>query len=281
MPARLCACGEKLSAFNKSSTCFKCRQRNSTVTRVCAYEPCSREFSTAKAKSKFCGVLCWLKFKSEQRQNVGDCIVHSCLSNGELDPYDHTKCRCRLRVSDDDIKEAFRFNTLRNLNDAHRQLKFWTGGDVILIGKVKRPPTSSLGGRVNIERMVAGERPDVTPEDIARIQAIATNDREWLDAERRAKIEVENELALIERGRLIVFVDPETFDRERDASEGIPVVPLPVGADQRTLGGIGNDVRLATFDGEHCEPDSSEDEGAEAVEASEEGAENEIIEEAA
>lgn len=248
MPKRLCACGSSIPSMSGSSRCLACRQRESKVTRVCAYEPCSGEFSTTKAKSRFCGVLCWLRFKSEQRQNAGDFIVHSCLSN-EHDLYDPTKCRCRLRVSDAEVQESFRSNAIRNLDEAHRHERCWTGGDVVLIGKLQRPPICSLGTRIATEKLACGRT--LAADELLRLQAVASEDRQWRSLERIQKVEIEHELSLEAMGSLLVEIPDEKWLKDRDDAEGIPIIQSRVGIDERSS--VGVDV------GADSEPTNSEE----------------------
>ncbi len=75
---RVCAvegCGTRLSAYNPSTTCAlhggswqndyhhttrKASQREE-ITRRCAFEPCSREFTTTNPAKKYCSDACRMK----------------------------------------------------------------------------------------------------------------------------------------------------------------------------------------------------------------------------
>ncbi len=75
---RICAvdgCGTRLSAYNPSNTCAlhggswqndyhhasrKASQREE-ITRRCAFEPCSREFTTTNPAKKYCSDACRMK----------------------------------------------------------------------------------------------------------------------------------------------------------------------------------------------------------------------------
>jgi hypothetical protein len=75
---RICAmegCGTRLSAYNPSSVCAlhggawqddfhhgaRRSSRREEITRLCALEPCGREFLTANLAKKYCSDACRMK----------------------------------------------------------------------------------------------------------------------------------------------------------------------------------------------------------------------------
>jgi hypothetical protein len=75
---RICkvdGCGTRLSAYNPSAMCalhgggwkdeFRRASRKATqreeITRMCAYEPCGREFVTSNPAKKYCSDACRMK----------------------------------------------------------------------------------------------------------------------------------------------------------------------------------------------------------------------------
>jgi hypothetical protein len=116
------------------------------------------------------------------------------------------------------------------------------GGDICEISRIKNPPTSTLGQRVAIERKTV----TFDEKGIARMRAVAEEDRLLRNEEQVFKIEIEHELAIEALTRITkVYSDDEwqqldrTFSLHRGFYDGI-------GTSDLTLGGVGVD-RLPRF----------------------------------
>jgi hypothetical protein len=213
--------------------------------------------------------------------------VHSCC--GHDDRFNIDECNCRLIVSTKEAERMIQQHEAVNLD--HRAVREYDGhGQIIAVKEFKSPPISSLGNRIAIQRG-AERKAHVSEDDIVRMRAIVVEDLQWRRAERDCKTDVEHAIALETQAELIVEVDPDTFDKKRDESWGRPGI---FATEERSLGSIGRDVGLSTFDesidnldDQDCQPsppekDAEPVEGCEGEEAVEpEAGDNEAFEQAA
>jgi hypothetical protein len=196
MTDRFCAngCGKLLGAM----------QRANSQCRVCK----ERDLQTSRDTKR--------KQRDKQANLAGAILLHSCLSNGVLDPFDPTRCLCRKYVSVDHAKHLVKIG---RVVDWQTRKEFFNNGPVVEKSRLRNPPMSSLGQKVAIERKV-----EFDERDIVKMRATVLEDRTLRDLERSCKIEVEHELSLQTQASLIVFVDPELFDEAKKRSWGRPEI---------------------------------------------------------
>jgi len=213
-----CACGNAVSSLSKSSLCSICRDQS------------EKEKLAQKRREKH-----EARLSAAKEANLS--LVHSCI--GPFDP-PLENCRCKRFVSNDEAlrlvlhEGAVLFRTRQNI--------YIRGEQILEIGRRKRPPASSLGGRIGIERQVAGEKIPQTAEAIKQLKANRAEEREWLAAERRAKVEIEAELLRDALKAITIFVDEDEWRRNERESRGIPTIPLPAFKDERSS--VGQDCGL-------------------------------------
>jgi hypothetical protein len=218
MPDRFCVtgCGNKIGSMSHAKKCRSCKERDERTAKES-----NREVRTEKAKQ------------------AGLVLVHSCLSNGLIDP--SGPCLCRRYVSLERAKDMVAKGMV--LDMATRDAVF-RGGPVVEKSRLKCPPISSLGQRIAIERKIV--RHDYDEKEIARMKATADEDRRSMVEERRCKIDIEHELAIEEQAKLIVRIDEQTFERMKAHSDGRP--GIFVAQDDRSS--IGRDVGSSNAENE-------------------------------
>ena len=218
MPIRYCVtgCGNTLGLMVRSNTrCRKCRDKEVQTLRTA-----KREQRAAVAKIN------------------GAILLHSCLSNGVLDPAPPGGCLCRKFIS---VSQA------RQLVDAGRAVdwttrkEFFNNGPIVEKSRRLAPPISSLGQRVAIERRT--EHRDLDEREITRLKASIEEDKFWRAREEDCKIDIEHQIAVEAQAKLIrSYTDAEWLAIEREFAlhrgfcDGI-------GHDERTLGSVGLNVR--------------------------------------
>jgi hypothetical protein len=206
---RLCECGQKLSSISRSIKCYRCREEAKRIKQ-----------RTDRGK------------RIEDLKQAGMVLVHSCLSNGLLDPAEET-CLCRRYVTVERAKDMVAKG--RVLDMATRDACF-RGGPVVEKSRLKCPPISSIGQRIAIERKIV--RHDYDEKEIARMKTTADEDRRLRIEERDCKIDIEHQLAIEEQAKLIILIDEKTFDEMKAQSFGRP--GIFVTQDERSS--VGRDI---------------------------------------
>ena len=171
--------------------------------------------------------------RTEKARQAGLALVHSCLSNGLIDP--SGPCLCRHYVSAERARDMVAKGRVVDL--ATREAVF-RGGPVVEKSRLKCPPISSLGQRIAIERKIVRGGSPVSEAEIVRMKASVAEDKAWRQAEFDSKIDIEHQLAIAEQSKLIVFVDENEFDEMKANSDGRP--GIFVAQDDRSS--IGRDV---------------------------------------
>jgi hypothetical protein len=251
MPERFCSCGTRLSSMSSATVCRSCRdavaKKNQEERRR---QKQQLTIDTAKA--------------------AGLVLLHSCI--GPCDP--EKICLCRKLVPNE---EAMRLvHEEGALNFKMRRPYFLRGEAILEIGRRKQAPRASTIERSHIERGAErtskgnkNKTPDELKVEFDLLQQRIREDLAAKDEEERVRWEVWADLQRDFYRSFTVFVpEAEWLSAERE-NFGRPGTSVGQAADQRTPGGIGNDV----------EP--SQDGEVEAFEDNEQEAEDEEIEEAA
>jgi hypothetical protein len=214
---RFCQCGRALSKFggSRSSLCRQCRERN------------EQEKLAQKRSAKRLG-------REAVVASAGMVLLHTCLSS----PFDAPKeCACRKLIAKAQASEMV---VKEGAIDFENRKPIFANRAILAAVRFKQPPISTLGGRVGMDRAITGDKPPLTGQEIERLRAIAAEDRMWRSLERRSKVAIENELAISAMRSITIVVDEDEWLKDRDDAEGIPVIQLPVGIDERSS--IGRDV---------------------------------------
>jgi len=212
--------------------------------RICIVDGCGRELGALQrrgAKCRECQAQERQALKDMRHQQRGavaklkgaSILLHSCLSNGVLDP--PIDCLCRKYITVDQARHLV--NVVGRAVDFETRKEFFNNAPIIEKNRLKSPPLSTLGQRVAIQRKI--EHRDLNESDIARLKATADEDKLWRARELACKIDVEHAIAVEERMKLVrVYSDKEwlemeaTFALHRGFLDGI-------GIDERTLGSVG------------------------------------------
>jgi hypothetical protein len=189
MSERVCQCGNKLSSMNQSLKCYVCKEKY-------AYE------KRRQAGQK----------KLDEAKAAGRVRLHSCISDIN-DPMPMA-CSCRRFVTFDKAREFIR--TGRCVDFKTRSANFFERA-IVERSRLKSMPLSTLGQRIAIGRKI-----EYDEEEIARMKAIADEDRQLRIEEWDCKIDIEHDLAIAEQNKLIVFVEEKTFDEMKEKTWGRP-----------------------------------------------------------
>ncbi len=193
MPSKVCSCGNKINSISQSLKCFDCREKLK----------CEKKQQVAQKRF-------------DERKAAGLILLHSCVSNGLLDPAPET-CLCRKLVTE---SQAKRLVEIGRVVDWETRNACFRGGPVVEKSRLKSVPMSTLGSRIAIERTIV--RADLSEKEIARMRAVAEDDRAARHTEQKYKIDIEHAIAIEEQKKLIVFVDEEVFDEMKKQSWGRP-----------------------------------------------------------
>ena len=240
---------------------------------------CEKGIPRWKAKSeKFCGGVCRLKFREEQRKlkaleralsakSEGKITIHSCLAS-PLDPR-VSDCRCRQMVTEEQAKILIGRGDA--VDFASRDSMF-AGGPILLIGKLKRTPRVATLEKSHLERAnVQYNTKHLNGKSIAELQRIADADKAERAAEERVRIEIYGLMTLLARvkvGKQFVRLKREPMGgRENDWGRSI----ITHFSDERTCPGADalptrdSELQGETTKPEETLPDSKSD--SEFVEA--------------
>lgn len=219
MPERLCSCGNKLGPM----------QRNNAKCRVCKNQEIQAEKDSRR------------KRRAEAASNVGAILVHSCLADAHLDPQP-VSCLCRKYVSVGQAKSMI--GSGRCLDMATRQACFHQAS-IVETSRMLRPPVSSLGQRIAAQRLA-----EFHEQDITKMRAVADESKRWRDVENKFKVDFEQMLAMEPLAMITKIYSDDEWMRLEKLHERVPVVSLPFGWDERTLGGTGVNIpsRKATLE---------------------------------
>ena len=219
MAQRFCGdCGTPIrKLLSRSNVCDPCKEKKKIVQQEAAR----------------------LKRIATATQN-GLTLVHSCIIEHDL-ILQPPACHCNKFVTFEKARQLVRDNEAVNWET--RQPKFVEGQPILLAGRRKSPARATLSGRVTIQRK--GEDSGYSEEDIKRLQKIAAEDQHWRKLERLMQIQIERELECEWRKSITVEVPEADWIASEKSEYGIPIIPVKVGFDDRTLGGVGVDVPVS------------------------------------
>jgi hypothetical protein len=207
--------------------------------RICIVDGCGRELGALQrrgAKCRECQAQERQALKDMRHQQRGavaklkgaSILLHSCLSNGVLDP--PIDCLCRKYITVDQARHLV--NIVGRAVDFETRKEFFNNAPIIEKDRLKSPPLSTLGQRIAIERKT--EHRDLDEKDITRLRATIDEDKLWRAKEHDCKIDIENDLAIASRAEITKEYSEKEWLAIEKVQKTLPAYVSGVGFDERT-----------------------------------------------